>query len=112
MLPRTHARFSDWRDFGCYPRGILPSVLCVKPKRSHGPFRDTPWSLSVAFSVFETLGVSRLGMRQIMMHPAVDSDLQAEGGGGGGTLQNFGPVTYYLTHLLICLLYRKSTPSV
>ena len=23
------------------------------------------------------------------MHPAVDSDLQAEGGGGGRTLQNF-----------------------
>ena len=24
-----------------------------------------------------------------MMHPAVDSDLQAEGGGGGRTLRNF-----------------------
>ena len=34
--------FSDWHDFGCYSRGNLPSVLCVKPKRSHGPFRGTP----------------------------------------------------------------------
>ena len=42
MLPLTHARFSDWHDFGCYSRGNLPSVLCVKPKRSHGPFRGTP----------------------------------------------------------------------
>lgn len=42
-----------------------------------------------------------------MMHPAVDSDLQAEwgvgGGGGGGRT---------VTHLLIYLFYRKRTPSV
>ena len=80
--------FSDWRDFGCYPRGALPSVLCVKPEHSHGPFRDTPWNcLQSRFPFSKHL--SRLGTRQIMMHPAVDSDLQAEGGGGGRTLQNF-----------------------
>ena len=55
-----------------------------------------------------------------MMHPAVDSDLQTEGGGGGRTLQNFvrGGSDPRSNHLLsnafinMFFFYRKRTPSV
>ena len=38
----------------------LPSVLCVNAMRSHGPLRDTHWSLAeVSFFVFQTLETPR-----------------------------------------------------
>lgn len=40
----------------------LPSVLCANAKRSHGPLRDTSWSLPVASS---TKPLRRLGTRQV-----------------------------------------------